>query len=248
MKKKILVALAGFIVFIFFFVLLAPARVVLPWFIQGIPQVAVQGVSGTVWNTSLDSVLYNGNTINDVAIKTSFWNLLLANLKSDISVNDQNLMLDGRIIVNSDQLRIEDARYQLDVSSLQTWLKLPVSELSGSLIGHIDNAVLQIDDLIDLQANGYWQNAVVGYPNSVLELGDIHFTIERTEDGKALLTITNNPGMLDLKGTLEIALDKKYRLTISTKTDIPSHIKQWLTKLGRTENNRIYIKWNGRLP
>jgi len=72
--------------------------------------------------------------------------------------------------------------------------------------------------------------------------------MQRTEDGRALLTITDNPGMLDLKGTLEVGFDKQYQLNLNTQTDLHANIKQWLTQLGRVENNRVIIKWNGRLP
>ena len=127
-------------------------------------------------------------------------------------------------------------------------MKLPITELSGRFIGEVSQLELTPGELHSVTATGYWQNAVVGYPNSVLELGDIHFTIERTETGRALLTITENPGMLDLKGKLEVGFDKQYQLNVSTQSDVPPNIKQWLTQLGKTENDRILIQWNGRLP
>lgn len=248
MKKWVLGSIIGVTVLLIFLVAMAPARIILPWAINDLQQVTLNQPSGTLWDASLKSITYQGRSIEDVSIKTSFFNLLVGNLSSHIRVNDNGLSLDGNIILNSQNMAVHNARYQLDASSVLDWIQLPITELSGRFIGEIDTVELASNELKALEASGYWQNAVIGYPNSVLELGDIHFTIERTDNGRALLTITENPGMLDLKGTLEVGFDKQYQLDVSTQTDVPSNIKQWLTQLGRTENNRILIKWNGRLP
>ncbi|MCW9029751.1 MAG: type II secretion system protein N [Kangiella sp.] len=248
MKKVILGTTLGLLLLIVFLVILAPARVVLPWVTQNLSQVAINGPSGTLWNTELQSITVQGQAIEDISIETSFWHLLFGNVSSDIRINDQNVRLEGSVALNSEQVSIENTSYQLEASMLLDWIKMPITELSGRFIGQINTVTLAANELHALDVNGRWQSAVVGYPNSVLELGDIYYTIERTDDGRALLTITDNPGMLDLKGTLEVGFDKQYQLNVSTKTDIPSNIKEWLTQLGRTENNRIFIKWNGRLP
>lgn len=248
MKKWVLGSIIGVAVLLVLLIAMAPARIVLPWATNDLKQVTLNQPSGTLWDASLESIIFQGRSIEDISIKTSFFNLLVGNLSSHIRVNDNNLSLDGNITLNSQNLAVHNARYQIDASSILDWIQLPITELSGRFIGEIEIVELAPNELKALEVNGYWQNAVVGYPNSVLELGDIHFTIERTDNGRALLTITENPGMLDLKGTLEVGFDKQYQLDVSTQTDVPSNIKQWLTQLGRTENNRILIKWNGRLP
>ncbi len=248
MKRLVLGLVSGFILLLAFVISLAPANVVLPWFTSGFSTVSLNNPTGTVWNSSLDSVSYQGRSIQKVSIDISFWHLLLGNLSSDIRIDDQNLLLDGAIKLNKQQIAIEDMRYQLEADTILDWVKLPITELSGRFIGEVMSITVNPNELKALDAHGYWQNAVIGYPNSTLELGDIHFTVTRTDNGRALLTITENPGMLDLKGTLEVGFDKQYQLNVSTQTDVPSHIKQWLTQLGRVENNRILIKWNGRLP
>lgn len=248
MKKRVLGFIIGLILLLAFVVGLAPARVVLPWVGQSIPQMSLNNPDGTIWNASLGSLVYQGLVIEDISVQTSFWSLLLGNVSSAVQVNDEKLIFDGNIKLNRHQFSITSARYQLDASSILNWFRLPITELSGRFIGQVDSIDLTSGNINSLQANGYWQNAVVGYPASVLELGDIHFTLSKTEDDRALLTITDNPGMLDLKGTLEVGFDKQYQLNVNTQSDIPSNIKQWLTQLGQTENNRIYIKWNGRLP
>lgn len=248
MKKLVLGLISGFILLLVFVISLAPASVVLPWFTSGFSMVSLNNPTGTVWDSSLDSVSYQGRSIHNISADTSFWHLLLGNVSSDIRVDDQNLLLDGAIELNRQQIAIKDMRYQLEATSVLDWFKLPISELSGRFIGQVRSIAVNPNELIALDAHGYWQNAVIGYPNSILELGDIHFTVTRTDNGRALLTVTENPGMLDLKGILEVGFDKQYQLNVSTRTDVPPHIKQWLTQLGRIEKNRIFIKWNGRLP
>ncbi|MBD3654634.1 type II secretion system protein N [Kangiella sp.] len=248
MKKLVISSTAVIVVLLIFIVSMAPARVVLPWFTQSLPQVSFSQPAGTIWNTSLDSVAYRDQTIHNISMQTSFWSLLSGSLSSDIQINDQHLFVDGSFKLNRQSVSVLNTDYELDATSVLQWVKLPITELSGHFSGKVQELELASDEVVKLAAEGLWQNAVVGYPNSVLELGDIHFTIERTENGRALLTITDNPGMLDLKGTLEVGFDKQYQLNVSTQTDVPSQIKQWLTQLGRTENNRVVIKWNGRLP
>lgn len=248
MKKWVLGSIAGVALLLIFLVAMAPARVILPWATNGQTQLTLNQPSGTLWDASLESITFQGRSIEDVSIKTSFFNLLIGKLSSHVRVNDNGLSLEGDITLNRQNMVVNNARYQIVASKILDWVQLPITELSGRFIGDVNSIELAAKELKALDINGYWQNAVVGYPNSVLELGDIHFTIERTDSGRALLTITDNPGMLDLKGTLEVGFDKQYQLEVSTQTDLPSNIKQWLTQLGRTEDNRILIKWNGRLP
>ena len=248
MKKLILILIFGFLLLLGFVLTMAPARIVIPWFTQGISQITVNQPSGSIWNASLHSISYQGKSVYNISAQTSFWALLLGNLHSEIQIDDEQLLLDGSIQLNSQQIAVENTNYQLEAGAILDWIRLPITELSGRFTGEIQSLELAVNEIKALDADGVWQNAVVGYPNSVLELGDIHFTIERTDEGQALLTITENPGMLDLKGTLEVGFDKQYQLNLSTQTDTPAHIKQWLTQLGRIENNRVIIKWNGRLP
>ncbi|WP_018623963.1 type II secretion system protein N [Kangiella aquimarina] len=248
MKKLILSFIIGFLLLLIFVLAMAPARIVLPWFTQGLPQLSLNQPSGSIWNATLDSISFQGRSIHNISAQTGFWSLLLGNIHSEIQIDDQQLFIDGSVQLNSKQVSINKTDYELDAGAILDWVRLPITELSGRFAGEINELELAPNEIIKLDARGVWQNAVVGYPNSVLELGDIHFTIERTDEGRALLTITENPGMLDLEGTLEVGFDKQYQLNLSTQTDTPAHIKQWLTQLGRIENNRVIIKWNGRLP
>ncbi len=248
MKKLILILIFGFLLLLGFVLALAPARIVLPWFTQGLPQLTINQPSGSIWDASLSSVSFQDKSIYNISAQTSFWSLLFGNIHSDIQVDDQQLFLDGSIQLNSQQISVDNTVYELESGAVLEWVRLPITQLSGRFTGEIRSLELAASEIKALDADGVWQNAVVGYPNSVLELGDIHFTIEPTDEGRALLTITENPGMLDLKGTLEVGFDKQYQLNLSTQTDTPAHIKQWLTQLGRIENNRVIIKWNGRLP
>lgn len=248
MKKLILSFIIGFLLLLIFVLAMAPARIVLPWFTQGLPQLSLNQPSGSIWNASLDSISFQGKSIHNVSAQTGFWSLLLGNIHSDIQIDDQDLFLDGNVQLNSQQFSIKNTDYELEAGTILDWVRLPISELSGRFAGEIRELELAPNEIKKLDVKGVWQRAVVGYPNSVLDLGDIHFTIQRNDNGRALLTITDNPGMLDLKGTLEVGFDKQYQLNLSTQTDLPENIKQWLTQLGRVENNRVIVKWNGRLP
>ncbi|MBD3668189.1 MAG: type II secretion system protein N [Kangiella sp.] len=248
MKKLILSFIIGFLLLLIFVLAMAPARIVLPWFTQGLPQLSLNQPSGSIWNASLESISFQGKSIHNISAQTGFWSLILGNIHSDIQVDDQQLFFDGSIQLNSQQVSINNTDYELDAGAILDWVRLPISELSGRFAGEINELELAHNEIRKLDVEGVWQRAVIGYPNSVLELGDIHFTIQRNDNGQALLTITENPGMLDLKGTLEVGFDKQYQLNLSTQTDLPENIKQWLTQLGRIENNRVIVKWNGRLP
>lgn len=248
MKKLILTFIIGFLLLLIFILAMAPARIVLPWFTQGLPQLSLNQPSGSIWDASLDAISFQGKSIHNVSAQTDFWSLLLGYIHSDIQIDDQQLYLDGSVQLNNQRVSINKTDYELDAGAILDWVRLPISELSGRFAGEINELELAPKEIKKLDVKGVWHRAVVGYPNSVLDLGDIHFTIQRNDNGRALLTITENPGMLDLKGTLEVGFDKQYQLNLSTQTNLPENIKQWLTQLGRVENNRVIVKWNGRLP
>lgn len=199
MKKLILSSIIGFLLLLIFVFAMAPARIVLPWFTQGLPQLSLNQPSGSIWNATLDSISFQGRSIHNISAQTGFWSLLLGNIHSEIQIDDQQLFIDGSVQLNSQQVSINNTDYELDAGTILDWFRLPITELSGRFAGEINEFELVPNEIIKLDARGVWQQAVVGYPNSVLELGDIHFTIQRNDNGRALLTITDNPGMLDLK-------------------------------------------------
>jgi len=102
--------------------------------------------------------------------------------------------------------------------------------------------------LLALNGQGQWANAVIEYPNNDVELGNIEFRVIRIDDNKAKLEIVNNDGVLDLKGFIDISLDKRFNMKLHSTASLPDNLKNWLSSWGREENGRIYLEWQGQLP
>lgn len=246
--------IVGIILALVFFVsaliMLTPARVVVSWITDDVPQLKLSQVEGTVWNTQVNTVQYQQFSLNNVEMSNSFWSLLLGELNSDISVDDEKLRLNGNIVASTGEYQLTNTNFAIDTQAVTAVLRLPIDGLSGQVDGFIEKFTLSDRVIKDLQGNGEWHNAVIKYPGNNLELGNIRFTLSKSESiGEgAHIDIVDNRGVLDLQGYIEISLDKKFVINLNTTAELPSNLKSWVTRWGKVKNDRIYLEWRGRLP
>ncbi|NVK22844.1 MAG: type II secretion system protein N [Kangiellaceae bacterium] len=246
MKKIFLWAFIGLIILIILILALAPARAILPWITDKVPGLVLTNPQGSIWSTKVDSLQINRLRINNLQLNISPWSLLLGNLSSELSLDDENLKLNGDIRLNNDVAEVNGLVYQLDSRWLKQFVKAPINDISGIIKGELESAKVQHKQKIveDLSGFGTWNNAIIDYPNYRLELGNFSYKLSNHEK-VARITIIDNDGLLDLKGHIDIDLNNRYQMQLNTQENLPENIKRWLRAFAKTENGRMYIQWQG---
>lgn len=250
MKKVILGAILALIVFMVLLLALAPAKVATPLISDIVPGVSFSGVKGSVWSFQAETIHYQKYAINDVTLNTNPLALLMGSLQSDLKVDDENAKLSADLSLGQDNFEFSKVAYDIDVSYIVDNLNTAIEGAKGQLSGTIDTAHIKNNKLLALQGVGQWNNALIEYPNNNLDLGNIKFELTKAtqSDNTLRLQIIENQGVLDLRGYIELSLDKSFTMKLHSSSSLPPNLKSWLTRWGRTQGDRIYLEWRGKLP
>lgn len=250
MKKIIIGAILALILFLLILVYIAPARTITGMVTDRVPGLQLTSVEGSLWSTHIGHLNFKQFSLHDIQLDTRVLSLLWGTLNSSIRVNDPNIQLTSDVALEEGHYKLSDTQYQLDTAYIASIARLPVESLSGVVDGSIKQIEMSGKTLLSLEGEGQWKNAVIQYTNSELALGTIRFQLSKVKerDNTARISIVENQGVLDLKGTIEVSLDKRFNMKLHTTTDLPQHLKSWVSRWGRTEGGRIYLEWQGRLP
>ncbi|TRW50306.1 type II secretion system protein N [Aliidiomarina halalkaliphila] len=144
-RKRVLIPL---LLGIYLVALLAlmPARVVL-WFAPLPQEVAVGGISGTIWNGTIARVRVDNVALNDVSWRVRAWDLLRLRVTADLDIparQDNVLQGNGRISVTSGgALAIHNLRLAGELDELMGLMPFdsPIP-LRGALTANVSEFVL----------------------------------------------------------------------------------------------------------
>jgi len=250
MKRIILWSCVSFVLLIAILLSLAPAKTILPWFTDSIPELHLTNVEGSVWSTSIDTVSFKNATLNNIKLSTNPLGLLLGNLNSTLGINDQNIQLDTELSLSNNDYQINNADFEINTAYIPSVIRLPIEGLEGMVSGTVETLQMTNKSFVTVDGAGQWKDAVIAYPNNDLNLGDVSFQLEKAEvDDKTIrLVVVENEGVLDLKGDIELSLNKHVSMSLNTTTDLPQNLKSWVTRWGRQDGNRIHLEWRGQLP
>ncbi|MBV34788.1 MAG: hypothetical protein CMP47_04940 [Rickettsiales bacterium] len=250
MKKIVLGAVLALVLFIVLLIALAPARVATPFISDIVPGVSFTGVEGTIWAFEANSVGYRQYHLEQVKLDTNPLALLLGSLSSNLEVDDHQVQLSANLNLANNDFELRDIVFDIDASFIPENFNVAIDGAKGQVSGTINIAHIVNNELLALEGAGSWRNAIIEYPNNNLELGKIDFNLSKLAESTNTLrlTIVDNQGVLDLKGFIELSLDKSFSMQLHTTSALPSNLKTWLTRWGRTQGDRIYLEWRGKLP
>ncbi|NVJ64852.1 MAG: type II secretion system protein N [Gammaproteobacteria bacterium] len=252
MKKKILGALLSVLLLAVIIVAMAPAQTVWPLIASKLPakfqKVQTTNIQGSIWNPKIGKIRYYDLSVENVSADISVLSLLTGNLKAQINVNDFSLKLDGKLSANTNAIEVSNLNYELAAQRFDPFMQFPVKSLKGNLTGSIEQASLQANgNWNNVQGIGSWQNAIIDYLEQSLALGNFEYQIKTDDTNNIILTVVDNQGVLDLKGQLTLMPNRSYQLDVSTQTQLPTDLENWIKNFGKLENDRYRIQWSGKL-
>ncbi|WP_196139292.1 type II secretion system protein N [Aliikangiella sp. G2MR2-5] len=249
MKKKILIGLLLFVVFI---IILAPASL-----IKNLSSkqelVLLRGFSGTLWSGEIASVSARKLSLEDVKydikVLPLFWAMFSVDL--DISKGD----IKGSLTFSADQNfqishSVNNANIRFDAKLLENFVNTMGAKIGGNV------STSELDITIDkgkpsfLEGVTRWRNASVNFAGQNLSLGDFSvrfMTNEKNGDIKGRLEKGKN--ILDLQGEVTLAKSGELEFIGSASSQIDKGLLMAVSmyKNGNEANGRIPIKFKQKL-
>jgi len=210
--------------------------------------IELQGVSGSVWQGEIASVIINNNKIENIKTNVSFWSLFT--LAPSIQVHFGDAMLAGpegkfTLKVSSKQLSLNELEVFISASDVAKLLPLPIPVVAqGNVELTLESVVLSMaEKLTCLQAQGdvTWLRAGVTALEQNIKLGKLTAGISCAQGNlMAKVNPKNNLG-LSFDGVLALPSKKlSGKGYLKPGAQFPAQLKSALSFLGRADNQGRY--------
>lgn len=237
---------AGIAALIVGLVLTFPARVAYQWFAPG--QIALSGISGSVWSGSAAQGSAAGIFLSDVTWRFRPFSLLRLQPGYAVTARLPSGFFETGISIGAgNSVRLDDLKAVVSLASLPASL-LPVSGVEGDLN-------LQFSTLVLTEGTPTEIEGTVGISGLVLRalaptaLGDYRAQFQ-TEDGVIAGSVEDVSGVLDLDGNLMVDRDRAYSFVgqVAAGPAAPSAVVEQLRYLGSPDpQGRREFRFEGTL-
>jgi general secretion pathway protein N len=206
--------------------------------------VDLQGVSGSIWQGEIASLIINNNEIKSIKTKVSFWSLF--SLAPRTKVTFGNAMLAGpegkfTLEISAQELVLTEVEVFVSANDIAKQLPLPIPiSAQGNVELNLDTIVLTTAEKLScLQAKGEvtWLRAGASALEQNIKLGKFNVGISCAEGNILAMVNPNNDLGLSFDGVLALPTKKlsgKGYLTPGDK--FPVQLKSALSFLGRADN------------
>lgn len=203
MKKIIFLGLLSFLIAAIWQLPLSFAK---PYVEKLVAGLRLEGVSGSIWNGSAQSLITNQQNLGQVSWKVSpLQSLTSLSLKLSFNIKGNQLTAEGLAAVTpSKKIILDNTTFDIDATYLNRFQKQV--KLNGDLQGNIDHAEIEENILPILDAVIDWKQGTVSSLLLNLAAGDYHFIITPDSEG-LVIKPSSKEAPLILKGNVKLSKD-----------------------------------------
>ncbi len=203
--------LLGILTYVIAMVFLFPAAPVVEHFKPQLGPVALNGVSGSLFNGKVEQVRSTDDLLPLEASNVTWRLAPSALLKggAGASIGFDAYGGSGKGMVTGKRrgdVDVTDFEFDLQAKELEPLLPVPIAEFSGTLSGLIDSLKLENQLLTQFEGVINWRDAEVQRPFQA-SLGNLNIDIRPEGDNQHLATIDGSGGDLAIEGTVLIGLN-----------------------------------------
>jgi general secretion pathway protein N len=240
---------AGLAAYVLFLVLTLPAARALPYLEQSLPDVQVQGVSGTLWSGQAASLRIAGLPFEAVTWRWQPLGLFKGAVEFAVEAG-----LGGQPVAARVGSGLLAGRYASDIvarlsaSDVLYWSGMTMARLDGRFDILIDRVEGIGSGLPAAAGTVGWTPAKVLEPMD-LDLGEVRLET-RIEDGRTFGNLVASGGALAFTGELTANPDGNYRIVgeARKKAALPQAVDSFLASFAEYSNGAYRLEWSDRVP
>jgi general secretion pathway protein N len=222
-----------------------PARIAYQWF--GPPEVALSGISGSIWNGAAVEGDVAGLYFRDFSWRLRPLSLFALKAAFAVAASPPAGFVEADVVLGfGGDVSIADLAAAASLASVSSFL--PLNGVEGDLNLQFDRLVLH--DGFPTEADGTLGiSGLVVRALSPAALGDYRATVQ-TADGRIDGVVEDVSGVLQITGRLTVGRDRSYSFVgqVAANADAPGTLVQQLQFLGSPDQQgRREFRFEGRL-
>ncbi len=236
-KKQFKYLVITFFLYLLFLIVNLPASIVLSS-VTLPANLSYSTVSGSVWSGKLQQVRYRGVSLGTVNWELSPFNLLLAELSSDISVVNNKQFLNTELTISySGKIELQETRFSVDLSLLQPLTYGMPFSYDGKASGYFPVSYFHKNNHIGLNGKLSLSSLAMISPQQQV-LGNFAINFRAENEGATSGKIKDTGGPLNISG--QLSLKKNGLFTVSAKLasrEAGSSLEQAIAFLGAKDSS-----------
>ncbi|WP_252178043.1 type II secretion system protein N [Endozoicomonas sp. 4G] len=216
------------------------------------PEVKLEGLSGSVWSGSAQTLTVNGIELEDVSWDLRPSALLTGKIKADLEVGDNFSAVAGQATVtySLQGMTIEDLEADASAGWLQQFASMPVPATARGNINLVaDSLIYEGGQCVELDGRMEWERGRISSPLGEVKLGQADADLSckgNTLEGN----IRQSSEFLTTDAVFSVNLNGSYSLSgkVSDGEALPETIKDGMKFLGRPDaQGRYPLTFRGRI-
>lgn len=243
-RRWLLLGLVGLLVLAVVVAATFPAAVAWRWWGDRVPDLRLQGITGSVWSGTAQRVAVRGQTLGTLRWQLSPWALFGGVVQADVDLSGPGLKLSSGVRAERNgPILLEDLSAEAEAGWLAPALAIPALEPTGTL--SLSGARLLLDRTQlprEVDATLYWNQAGVR-GQAVARLGNLT-VVAKGRDGQIQLDIRDaGDGELEVRGTATLDGDRYRSEVVLVPRVAEGPVVQALQWVGepRAEGGRLLI-------
>lgn len=203
------------------------------------------GISGTLWQGSVQTVIFQGIPLKNINWDMRLLSLLLGDASIDIQAGDKrdtdNIALEAQVSLSllSQQLTLQNSDLQLPAALVMSQLRLPLPvQASGRFTLALQTLQFNIQErqCQAAEGEGYWLNATVVDRGNLIDFGQYHATIGCVEQNLQFAVKPDNLLNLDAVATLQNTGKFKVTARFKPSPTLPNSVHNAAQMFGRKDS------------
>ena len=232
-----------------FLIINIPAATIVDAVKDKIPQVKIQGVSGTLWQGSAQQITIQSKHIfKNIDWSVCLSHLLMAQACVELKATYKKNPLSGQLSIDlNEHIQAKNIKTSMSAKTLTQIIALPMGEIDGNF--SVDLSELNWKQGETPSASGVikWDNASITIAETA-QLGNVTITLSETDKNPVNAKIINQGGDISIDATASISTTNEYSVdSIITPNKASKNLRTSLGQFATPKPNGSFTFNNSNL-
>jgi hypothetical protein len=226
-----------------------PARIAYQWAAPRLGPVRLEGIDGSVWDGSADSLSVFNQPLGAIQWQLARWPLLSRRVEADVALSGGAVQAKGHVVRDAlGELHANAVEFQFPATLAEPAVDIPALKLQGEIVGRLEEATLRGGWVAGAHGAARWQHAGVS-GQAEARFGDLLIDFASQPDGSIAGTVKDDQSSnLAVNGQFVVHAGEFDAQAVLTARNEDMNVREALQYIGQPQpDGSSLLKIHGQL-